>query len=317
MTISAEIERSLMLLVNHAWDDEIRWPEILAWAENFSGDLLDSDIEREHALLALGRFIYFGRRLVREMLRSLYRDQFEAPLIQRIRRRLRGTRDSKAIQFLFQQELAATRFIGLGNPSESGAHLLYYFRQVNKLPKELFADINRAFILDPSIGASKILRLGEPTVSKYVFFDDIVGSAQQSTSYLSEYLQRIRRQFPNLELRFMSLFATTDGLARLNEDAFFRGRASCLFELDASYKAFHPQQRYFSTSLAPDFDPAVFQAIAQHYGGRLLPQHPLGYRDGQLMIGFTYNTPDNTLPIFWNEGTLLPWSPVFMRYEKV
>lgn len=36
-------------------------------------------------------------------------------------------------------ELESTLFIEfLGNPSESGAHLLYFFRQINNLSKEHF-----------------------------------------------------------------------------------------------------------------------------------------------------------------------------------
>jgi hypothetical protein len=162
-----------------------------------------------------------------------------------------------------------------------------------------------------------LLRALDPSVSRYVFFDDLVGSAQQSTTYLSRSLTRVRKLHPSLDLRFMSLFATTEGLAALNGPTLFDGKASCLFELDDTYKAFHPLQRYFPDSLAPEFDLAVFRTLASHYGAHLFPGHALGYRDGQLLLGFTHNTPDNTLPMFWNEGRTFPWSPIFVRYDKV
>ncbi|WP_242499868.1 hypothetical protein [Methylibium sp. Pch-M] len=114
----------------------------------------------------------------------------------------------------------------------------------------------------------------------------------------------------------MSLFATTKGLAVLNQPDLFDGKATCLFELDDSFKAFDAQQRYFPATLAPEFDLSVFKAMAMHYGEPLQPGHALGYRDGQLLLGFTHNTPDNTLPVFWNEGRTVPWAPVFVRYDK-
>lgn len=313
---SSDIERTLQTLVEHAWDREITWGQIQTWSANFSGTTVGIDVEQYHALVALSRFIFFGKRLVREMLRSLYRDHFEAPLIQRIRRRLRHSRDASLIRSTFEHEQAATRFVGLGNPSESGAHLLYYFRQINHLPKDLFVDFGAAFAESFPSGAKPTMRAHDFTVSRYVFFDDLVGSAQQATAYLATRLHRVRAAYPLLDLRFMSLFATKEGLAALNQPNLFNGKASCLFELDDTYKAFHPSQRYFSNSLA-EFDLAVFQTLASQYGQQLFPGDPLGYKNGQLMLGFTHNTPDNTLPIFWNEGRSTPWNPIFVRYDKV
>jgi hypothetical protein len=312
-----EIERTLQTLVEHAWDREITWGQLTAWSENFTGETAAIEQEQSQALIALSRFIYFGKRLVREMLRSLYRDHFEAPLIQRIRRNLKDSRDGALIRTQFDGELAATRFVGLGNPSESGAHLLYYFRQINHLPKDLFVDFGTAFTDAVSATRRSSVLALDSSVSRYVFFDDLVGSAQQSSAYLSQSLARIRRQYPTLDLRFMSLFAMTDGLEKLNGPKLFDGKATCLFELDDSYKAFSAVQRYFSDSLGSDFNLAAFQSLAAHYGGKLFSGHPLGYRDGQLLLGFTHNTPDNTLPIFWNEGRSVPWNPLFVRYDKV
>lgn len=312
---SAEIEGTLRTLVEHAWDREVTWEQIAAWSENFTGQTVTLDEERTHALIALSRFIYFGKRLVREMLCSLYRDHFEAPLIQRIRRGLRHSRDDGLIREQFKLELAATRFVGLGNPSESGAHLLYYFRQVNHLSKNRFADFGAAFAESTTGEGRAAVQAIDTSVTRYVFFDDLVGSAQQSTAYLGRKLRLIRKTYPTLDLRFMSLFATTGGLATLNGPNLFDGKATCLFELDDTYRAFHARQRYFSPSLG-DFDLNIFRTMAEHYGASLFPGHPLGYKDGQLLLGFTHNTPDNTLPVFWNEGRVTPWSPIFVRYDK-
>lgn len=297
----SQYESKLRTIVNEAWDREVSWPEIESWLNNFTGEILDRDEEQLYCLFALSRFMYFSKKLVREMLKSLYRDQFESPLMQRIRRKCRDTSNSSLIRKLYAQELSSTRFIGVGNPSESGAHLLYYFRQVNYLPKNLFVDL------------SEINHRNSP-VSRYVFLDDLVGSGTQASRYLTENLSKIRNYNSNLDLRFMSLFATTEGLNKLNDYGMFNGKAVCLFELDETYKAFDKSSRYFSKTPLHQIDD-LFK-IASFYGRKLQPMQALGYKNGQLMLGFSHNTPDNTLPIFWDEGHSVSWSPVFIRYDK-
>jgi hypothetical protein len=313
----AEIDRSLRTLVEHAWDREVTWSQIQAWAANFDGNFTNADDERLHSLIALSRFIYFSKRLVREMLRSLYRDQFQAPLVQRIRRNLRNTRDHQVIGQQYEHELRSTRFVGVGNPSESGAHLLYYFRQINRLSKDNFVDLGAAFSDVRPGGRTSSMQAEDLSVSRYVFFDDVVGSAEQSTLYLSNKLKRIRKGNSQLDLRFMCLFASTSGLDKLNSKNMFDGKATCLFELDETYRVFGAAQRYFPSGLAGTFNANLFEQMARHYGQVLFPGHAAGYKDGQFMLGFTHNTPDNTLPIFWDEGRKTPWNPIFVRYDKV
>jgi hypothetical protein len=309
-----DIEKKLETLVMHAWDQEVKQPEINAWAENFTGKYCAQDIERRYSLFMLTRFMYFGKRLVREMLRSLYRDQFRAPLRQRIRKNFKNTRDMELLDRLFESECNATRFIGVGNPSESGAHLLYYFRQVNHLSKNLFTDINSAF--ETAVDSRGVMYVPRNSaVTRYIFFDDLVGTADQSSSYLASVLRKIRRGSKDVDIRFMCLFAKTKGLEKLNRPYLFNGKATCLFELDSTFSAFSSNSRYFSD--APDwFDKADAKAFAEEYGKDLF-YPPLGHGDGQLLLGFSHNTPDNTLPIFWKEGSDVPWSPIFMRYDKV
>ena len=313
----SEVEQALRELATAAWDGEVRWPEIEMWANNFSGNILgDATEENDHALFALTKFIYFGRRLIRELLKSLYRDHFEAPLMQRIRRNYKNTKDTTLLRDLFSIELNATRFIGLGNPAESGAHLLYYFRQVNYLSKNLFADLQSLFSITPDRTGNDVLyELRDASITRIILFDDLVGSATQVSQYLTTELRRIRKSNPNLDISFLSLFATTDGLKRLNDQTLFAGKASCIFELDESFKSHSANCRYFSP--APSwFASSKFQTLASNYGRLLRPGMELGYKNSQLMLGFSHNTPDNTLPIFWDEGGRHPWSPVFPRFDK-
>lgn len=314
-----EIERRLRILIRQAWDSEIDWDTVGAWLQNFDGKVFDKEKEELLTLFSLTRFMYFSKRMMREMLRSLYRDQFRAPLIQRIRRNYGNTRDEAILKNLYRQELAATRFIGVGNPSESGAHLLYYFRQVNRLDKNLFIDIADA--MEPSIehdrtGKASIKYVPKSVgVSRLVFFDDFVGSGDQASSYLSERVGTFRRDCQDIDLRYLCLFGTKAGMTRLNSSKLFNGNAACMFEMDDTYKAFHDQSRVLANSPSW-FSRADFEQIARTYGRRLQPEIELGHSNGQYMIGFSHNTPDNTLPIFWDEGIRTTWKPVFIRFDK-
>lgn len=312
------LEDKIAVLAKHAWDEEVRWPHIEAWLENFSGEVLPIDIERKYALFALSRFMYFSRRMVREMLRSLYNDHFKAPMIQRIRRNFRNTKDTTFLNHMYEQELRATRFLGVGNPSESGAHLLYFFRQANYLMKDLFVDFSSAFeVRNVKNGSTSVITYvpREPGVQRFVFFDDLVGSGTQASGYLSKQLRKIRLSGNTIDIRFMSLFATTDGLDKLNQPSMFDGKAMTLFELDDTFKAFGGQSRHFANP-PTWFDPVEMLNIAMHYGNKLFFPYGLGYKNGQLLLGFSHNTPDNTLPIFWHDGENPPWSPAFIRYHK-
>ncbi len=313
----AECEFRLRTLVAQAWDGEVHWTDIETWAANFIGRTICRQDEELHALFALSRFMYFSRRLTKEMLKALYRDHFEAPTMQRIRRNYGNTKDVSLLRKQYLGQLAATRFVGLGNPAESGAHLLYVFRQVNYLPKDYFADLLSAFASKSSRTRTGEIeyRIRDASVNRIVFFDDIVGSGTQARQYLAEELKRIRAGDPTFELSFLALFATTEGLERLNAPELFDGRASCLFELDSSFKAFGGNSRYFADSPAW-FNAQDFQEMARHYGSTLQPGMPIGYRDGQLLLAFAHNTPDNTLPIFWDQGARAAWHPIFPRFDK-
>ncbi len=55
------------------------------------------------------------------------------------------------------------------------------------------------------------------------------------------------------------------------------------------------------------------ELMCKHYGKKINREHPLGYNDGQLLLGLYYTIPNNTLPIFWGNDN---WTPLFIRHEK-
>jgi hypothetical protein len=287
-------------------------PAISDWLDNFSASGTSDPDERTHALFLLSNFMYFGSRQIRELLRALYRDLYRYPIVEKIRRANHDTLDLTIIDPLFRAECEATRFLGVGNPAESGCHLLYYFRQENGLPNNLFIHTHQVFTR-----AGGPPRLRDPNVRRYIFIDDFCGSGEQGTEYSKEIVEEIKRLDQHAFVAYYVLFATTHGINRVRSNTAFDD-AGAIYELDPSFKCFSANSRYFRKPAA-GIEKAFCEQMSRSYGARLLPPpHALGFDDSQLLIGFHHNTPDNTLPIIWfDEPGSVPWKPIFRRYPKL
>ena len=138
MDTKQKMLEKVKVLNEQLWGGRANRPAIDAWLDNFDMPGNETQRERLHALFLLSNFMYFGSKEMRELMKALYRDLYRYPVIAGIRKSNSHTTDRGLIDRLFEDELNCTRFIGVGNPSESGCHLLYYLRQENALPKNLF-----------------------------------------------------------------------------------------------------------------------------------------------------------------------------------
>jgi hypothetical protein len=244
----------------------------------------------------------------------LFRDHFKYPIVARVRRRAADTSDPAFLQAAFEFALERTRFLGMGNPSESGTHLLYMFRQVNGLSKKQFIGTHEVFDLTQSVPS-----LADPAITRYVFIDDFCGSGEQAERYSTGAVARMKAGAAQAGVRinvaYHVLLATQKGLQRVRTRTAF-DEVACVMELDDSFRAFEPGSRYFR-SAPPGIDRTFAASLARLFGLHLQPNAPFGYENGQLMLGFLHNTPDNVLPIFWHPGnTMKAWHPVFPRHRK-
>jgi hypothetical protein len=143
-------------------------------------------------------------------------------------------------------------------------------------------------------------------VETIAFVDDVVLSGEQAKRYLKRATADYDRDKRKVLLTF---FSTTEAenLLRANDIAV----VSCI-KLDERCRCFSTNSNVFVNH--PNHRENC-RILAEAYGAKLEPDHPLGYGDGQYAFGFYYNTPDNTLPIFWSETGR--WAPVMKRYEKI
>lgn len=312
----SELVRRVKLLSERLWERHCQEPDIRAWLDNFDGRHCgDTKRERLHALHLLASVSYFGLREIRVLLRSMFRDLYRYPIVQELRQNLGGTKDSVEIDARFKQELTATRFLGMGNPAESGTHLLYYFRQENRLPKELFVhqhELLTSAVTDPAVDFSPL------TLRRVVFIDDLCGSGDQSIEYSRTLLRDLKtvaaKRGRAISFHYYVMFGTSTGLARAAQESMFDA-VDAVCELDTTYQTFGNDSRVF-TRPPNQIEVATSQRLASGYGSELWPDWPLGYQNGQLLLAFHHNVPNNSLPILWAEETEQPWVAAFPRRLK-
>src|SRR5258708_650499 len=123
-----ELQVKFKTLDETLWERRASWPHMEKWYSQFASSGNIADDEQVQMLFLASHFMYFGVREIRALLRSLFRDLYQYKAVEEIRKSHNDTLDRNLIRTDFRRMLAKTRFLGVGNPSESGSHLLYYFR---------------------------------------------------------------------------------------------------------------------------------------------------------------------------------------------
>lgn len=288
------------------WEHRLHKPDIDAWLSNFTGRVDDVTAEQSHALYLLSQYMYFGSNQIRQLIKAMFRDLYQYPILAKIRRSNQDTTDLKFLKTEFYRHLGSTRFLGLGNPSESGCHILYYFRQMNGLPKDLFMQAHEVLALKDD---------GTKAPLHFVFIDDFCGSGETALK-AAAITQHLRQNHPLSRIDHFTLFACESGLDTVRSSGVF-DEVEAVIELDQTFKCFSPDSRYFGNHAFP-IKPDSVKATCAAYGAAINTGAELGFGDCQLLISFHHNTPDNTLPIFWqSSGNGCPWTPLFPRYPKL
>ncbi len=306
--IKETLINKIKILNESIWEGKASQLAVNNWLDNFEAE------DQLNSLFLLANFMYFGSRQMRELMSSLYRDLYRTPIIHKIREENENTLDSKIIEKEFVRSLKNTKFLGIGNPSESGCHLLYYLRQENQLPKTCFAHTHEIF---QRTNSRTSIQLKHNNIQHYVFIDDFCGSGNQGSSELKGIVEDIKSVSPDVTVSYYVLFGTTHGLDNIKLNTIF-DEVKSVIELDSTFRVFSTNSRYFENE--PNFDINEVNSMNSKYGNRLCSA-PNGYENCQLLIGFHHNIPDNTLPIIWwyNDpySDSIKWTPAFKRYDKI
>lgn len=319
-----QLEAKIKTLNETVWDSKVGGVMLEEWLNNFSGDFLDADTEKLHALFLLSNVTYYGDREIRGLLKALFRDRFRYPIIRRLRMENAHTRNTDLLERLFGQELRQTRFVPLGDASESGQLIAYYFRQENDLSKTQFVDPTRLVVrarrgsllrrLLEKLKPSTYLRL-RSQVSHVVFIDDFAGTGHQAFGYAAPIVKKLRKVDPNLRISYLVLATTQAALDYLRSKKIFSSVDAAIV-LNESDRCLSPSARIFVNPQVTGIRAEDALKLARGYGSQLVGRSDaLGYGGGGWLVSFHHNTPDNTLPIFWYDGGK-SWKWVLRRHHK-
>jgi hypothetical protein len=275
--------KQIMLTIRTTWKNNISKDDIERWLDNFNGKVFDIKYERQLSLLLLSNFVFYNEKEVKHLCRTLYKD-FRHHLL------LTENHSGNNCITILKEIENRTKFFPLGLPGESGYYIFYYFRHINNLSNsnivERFPQIN---------DSNEIL----------VFLDDVTITASQAEPYIKKIMNE---RSINCKKKFLlTLFSAPKAVSLLMENKLYV--ISCV-HLDDRCKCFSDKSsvfHHFSNHLTD------CKKMAYIYGRELLPNHPLGYDGGEYLFGFFYNTPDNTLPIFWADKN--GWFPIFKRFN--
>ena len=245
----------------------------------------------------------------------MFRDLYRNRLTVSIRQGLSHRNDFDALHEGFLKELSKTRFLGLGNPAESGTHILYDFRLVNGLPVENFVAPHDLITGELQRDDT---RWSDPNVCRLVFLDDFCGTGKQAEELGRKWITLLRqvagRSEVQLEIWYLTMISTAEGLDRIRSTNLFDW-VDAVSHMDVTYKAFGATSQVYRDP-PNGLTKEDGRRMARHYGLLLDPLWPLGYGDCQLLLGFHHNVPDNTLPIVRRDNSDPPWHAIFPRYEK-
>lgn len=270
-----------------SWDRRLEVSQLNKWLENFDGQILDdSTTEKMIACLLLMNFTFYTYGETRILCKYIFEDYLHHKLVQY--EEINFMQESP-ISERITDILKKTIFLSLGNPSESSSNLLYYFRQENSLSTQAFK-----YNCDQ-------------TYENLVYIDDMIISGSQASAYIdcNECLYDIPNKF------ILTLIASNCAIDHLmTSNPAYKSISAIL--LDDRSKCFSGNTFIFSQDPTQSLYTLALK-MCKGYGERLFSNHPLGYKDGQYLFGFFYNTPDNTLPIIWSNNN---WNPIFPRYQK-
>lgn len=199
-----------------------------------------------------------------------------------------------------------TILVSAGPIVKSGAHHIYLIRQaLTTLPKSASSiDAKRNLI------SMESLRPGEHR--DIVLFDDFLGTGESMSKNIKGVLDLCGGE---ARITVLALVAFDVAIEAVRKAIGAKdGRVIVGRVLTDADRAFSSQSRIWDSDADRDAAQVWAEGVGLQLGFR--PEDALGWKGSQALVAFPYNTPNNTLPLFWANGRVKgrPWNPLFTRY---
>jgi len=143
----------------------------------------------------------------------------------------------------------------------------------------------------------------------FIFFNDTHGTGNQ---FITEF-KSIITSIGEKNCAIICITITEIALKRFKEEFPLISTIQPSFQSTKDIKKYYAEQKLTQEDLE----------LIENLGKKIYPNHPLGYKNSALLIAYSHQCPNNTLPIIWangdnNEidGKAYPWNPLF-EYKKI
>lgn len=202
------------------------------------------------------------------------------------------------------------RLVSLSNESKSEGRILHSFRKVNALPA----------MSGPTSALDEVLKEVQERPGAHppvVAVDDFIGSGGSALRFIGDSFigafGEDERVWPiRSRVHYLAITGFRDAIEAIEER--FSGRVRVLVE-----KTLDESDRVFSNTSRILADPEIRESLREltsEIGSEIYrPEHSLGYENGQALVVFYYDVPNNTLPILFEPGSYRgrPWLPLLAR----
>jgi tetratricopeptide (TPR) repeat protein len=207
-------------------------------------------------------------------------------------------------------------FACLGKASKSEDLMLRLLRQECEIPSERVVDDWYKLLRDAK---------EQPTETVVIVVDDFIGTGSNLVDKMNNRLRDAKEHFETGEdslawietwfqqasLLGLVVAGCSEGIAYIGEQLEGKCHMKLMVEdvLEDSDRAFHPTCDLW----LDDEERQRAREMAETIGRSLYRPAPLGYGDGQYLVVFYHNVPNNSLPILHRSGRYLSseWRPLF------
>jgi len=153
-------------------------------------------------------------------------------------------------------------------------------------------------------------------IASIIIVDDIIGTGNTMKgnlkAFFSNHLDRLAELGVRLDIAVIAATQKGDvAVRRYLEEVEFENVDLRICEvIDENHIAFNGQDGIWSS----DSEKNIAKELIQDIGYSIQKNNPLGYGDGGLMVVFSRNCPNNSLPLLHSSGKKeSPWRPLFPR----
>lgn len=186
--------------------------------------------------------------------------------------------------------------IPVGMYGKSGTAMIYYLKKTRT-----FYENSHRFILAEN---SEALSDYQGKQFYFLFVDDYFGSGDSAVDYFEE---KIKDLINPLSYKYW-----ISVVSQVRAEKVIQSKVNnCkVISWKSRDKAFLRDRSPFGNRERVRY----FRNFCYKYGEILVSEEPLGYKNTQGMVTFSYGAPNNLLPIFWSSNKR--WVPIFPRYSK-